>query len=261
MKLYVIGTGPGDASLLTGKALEALSCSELIVGYQLYIDLIKPLIEDKETFATTMKGEVERCKHAVEAAAAGKTVAVVSGGDAGVYGMAGLVFEILEACGYNHIQVEVIPGITAATSAAAVLGAPLTHDFAVISLSDLLTPWEDIEKRLKLAAQGGFAICIYNPSSKKRGDYLRKACEIILEEAGGETPCGYVRNAGREGQAFKILTLRELAQEQVDMFTTVIVGNRNTRVIGNRLVTARGYKGVAFSNGGELSGKSGQEGI
>ncbi|OPX45736.1 cobalt-precorrin-3B C(17)-methyltransferase [Ruminiclostridium hungatei] len=244
MKLYIIGTGPGEASQLTEKALEALSRSELIVGYQVYIDLIKPLIGEKETFTTPMRKEVERCKYAVEAAAAGRTVAVVSSGDAGVYGMAGLVFEILEAVGYNHIQVEVIPGITAATSAAAVLGAPLTHDFAVISLSDLLTPWEDIEKRLRLAAQAGFAICIYNPSSKKRGDYLKKACEIIMKEASGDTPCGYVRNIGRQGQTGKILTLRELAKEQVDMFTTVIVGNRNTRVMGNKLVTARGYKDV-----------------
>lgn len=244
LKIYVIGTGPGEASQLTEKALEALNDSELIVGYQVYIDLIKHLIQYKETFSTPMKKEVERCSFAVDAAAAGKKVAVISSGDAGIYGMAGLIFEVLEKRGNHKIQVEVIPGITAATSAAAVLGAPLTHDFAVISLSDLLTPWEIIETRLRLAAQAGFSICIYNPSSKKRGDYLKKACCIIMSEINGETPCGYVRNIGREGQQSRILTLGELAEEQVDMFTTVIVGNKNTRVINNKLVTSRGYNAM-----------------
>lgn len=242
MKIYVIGTGPGEASQLTGKALEALNDSDLIVGYQVYIDLIKHLVPDKETFSTPMKGEVERCKYAVEAASTGKKVAVISSGDAGIYGMAGLIYEVLEAYGNLEIQVEVIPGITAALSAAAVLGAPLTNDFAVISLSDLLTRWEDIEIRLRLAARAGFSICIYNPSSRKRGYYLRKACEIIMSEISSSTPCGYVKNIGREGQESKILTLEELAAERVDMFTTVIIGNSNTRILNNKLVTFRGYK-------------------
>ncbi len=244
MKLYVVGTGPGEDCQLTGKAIRAIEESQLVVGYDVYIDLIKHLLPDKEILTTPMKREVDRCKLAVEAAMAGKKVAVVSSGDSGIYGMAGLIYEVLAEYEATAIQVEVIPGITAASSAAAVLGAPLTHDFAVISLSDLLTPWEVIEKRLRLAAEAGFAICIYNPTSKKRSDYLKKACEIILTVADRDTPCGYVRNIGREGQTSKILTLEELVKEQVDMFTTVIIGNKNTRVINNRLVTSRGYKGI-----------------
>ncbi|AEY65211.1 precorrin-3B C(17)-methyltransferase [Clostridium sp. BNL1100] len=244
MKLYVVGIGPGEDCQLTGKAIRAIEESQLVVGYDVYIDLIRHLLSEKEILTTPMKREVDRCKFAVEAAMAGKKVAVISSGDAGIYGMAGLIYEVLAEYETTTIQVEVIPGITAASSAAAVLGAPLTHDFAVISLSDLLTPWEVIENRLRLAAEAGFTICIYNPSSKKRSDYLKKACEIILSVADKDTPCGYVRNIGREGQTSKILTLGELAQEQVDMFTTVIIGNKNTRVINNRLVTSRGYKGI-----------------
>ncbi len=244
MKLYVVGIGPGEDCQLTGKAIRAIEESQLVVGYDVYIDLIKHLLPDKEILTTPMKREVDRCKLAVEAAMEGKKVAVISSGDAGIYGMAGLIYEVLAEYETTTIQVEVIPGITAASSAAAVLGAPLTHDFAVISLSDLLTPWEVIENRLRLAAEAGFAICIYNPSSKKRSDYLKKACQIILTVADRNTPCGYVRNIGREGQTSQILTLEELAQERVDMFTTVIIGNKNTRVINNRLVTSRGYKNI-----------------
>ncbi|MDF2984648.1 MAG: precorrin-3B C17-methyltransferase [Eubacterium sp.] len=239
-----MGIGPGDECNITEKAIRALEESQLIVGYGVYIDLIRHLIPDKETASTPMKKEVERCRLAVEEAIAGKKVAVVSSGDAGIYGMAGLIYEVLAEYNTTEVQVEVIPGITAATSAAAVLGAPLTQDFAVISLSDLLTPWEDIEKRLQLAAQAGFVICIYNPSSKKRGDYLKKACEIVMKTVDKTTPCGYVKNIGRAGQQHKILTLEELAEEQVDMFTTVIIGNKNTSVINGRLVTSRGYRGV-----------------
>ncbi len=242
MKLYVVGIGPGEESQITGKALKALEESQLVVGYNVYIDLIRHLIPGKETLTTPMKQETDRCKMAVEAAIAGKRVAVVSSGDAGIYGMAGLIYEVLAEYNAHQIEVEVIPGITAASSAAAVLGAPLTHDFAVISLSDLLTPWEAIETRLRLAAQAGFTICIYNPSSKKRGDYLKKACEIIMEAADRKTPCGYVKNIGREGQSHRVMTLEELALEQVDMFTTVIIGNKNTRIIDGKLVTSRGYK-------------------
>ncbi len=245
MKLYVVGIGPGEESQLTGKAVKALKDSQLIVGYGVYIDLIKALIPDKETLSTPMKQEVDRCRLAVEAAAAGRTVAVVSSGDAGIYGMAGLIYEVLEEYGGRGITVEVIPGVTAASSAAAVLGAPLTQDFAVISLSDLLTPWEDIEKRIRSAAQAGFVICIYNPSSKKRGDYLKKACEFIMDSVDKNTPCGYVKNIGREGQFHKVLTLGELAEEALDMFTTVIIGNKNTRIINGKLVTSRGYKGIS----------------
>lgn len=244
MKLYVVGIGPGEESQITAKALMALDNSDLIVGYPVYVDLIKHLVEGKETLTTPMKKEAERCRMAVEAAVSGKNVAVVSSGDAGIYGMAGLIYEVLAEYPANNVEVEVIPGITAATSAAAVLGAPLMQDFAVISLSDLLTPWEDIENRIGLAAQGGFIICIYNPSSKKRHDYLKKACEIAMQFIDKSTPCGFVRNIGREGQQYKLLTLEELADAEVDMFTTVVIGNKNTKVINGRLVTSRGYRDI-----------------
>ncbi len=244
MKLSVIGLGPGDEAMMTAEALDAIEASDCIVGYGVYIDLIRHLIGGKEILTTPMKQEAARCRMAVEAAASGKNVAMVSSGDAGIYGMAGLVYEVLSEYPDTQVEVKVIPGITAASSAAAVLGAPLTTDFAVISLSDLLTPWEDIEKRLRLAAEAGFVMAIYNPASKKRADYLKKACCIVSEHLPPETPCGYVRNIGREGQESAVLTLKELSEFPADMFTTVIIGNRTTKVIGGKLVTPRGYRGV-----------------
>jgi precorrin-3B C17-methyltransferase len=242
-KIFVVGLGPGELSQITPKALEALRESDVIAGYDLYIELIKPLITDKEIISTGMKKEVERCRSAVETALTGKTVAVVSSGDAGIYGMAGLIHEI--AAEYEQTtEIEVIGGITAASSAAAILGAPLTHDFAVISLSDLLTPWESIEKRLDFASLAGFVICLYNPSSKKRGDYLNKACEIVMKNLDKNTACGYVKNIGRDGEEYKVLTLKELSESNVDMFTTVIIGNKDTKVVRGKLVTPRGYRGV-----------------
>lgn len=244
MKLYVVGLGPGEDSQITNKALAALEASDLIVGYGVYIDLIKHLIPDKETLTTPMKKEVDRCRMAVEAAISGKNVAMVSSGDSGIYGMAGLIYEVLAEYDTDAVEIEVIPGITAAASASAVLGAPLMQDFAVISLSDLLTPLEEIEKRIRLASQAGFVICIYNPSSKKREGYLKKACEITMESLDKSTLCGFVRNIGREGQQHKLLTLEELAGTQVDMFTTVIIGNKNTKIVNGKLVTSRGYRGI-----------------
>lgn len=244
MKLYVIGLGPGEDSQITNKALVALENSDLVVGYGVYIDLIKHLIPEKETLTTPMKKEVDRCKLAVNAAISGKNVSMVCSGDAGIYGMAGLIYEVLAEYNTDTVEVEVIPGITAAASAAATLGAPLMQDFAVISLSDLLTPWQDIETRIRLSTQAGFVICIYNPSSKKRWDYLKRACEIAMESIPESTPCGFVQNIGREGQQQRIVTLGELANTQVDMFTTVIIGNKNTKIINGKLVTSRGYKGI-----------------
>ncbi len=244
MKLYVVGLGPGEDNQLTKKALAALDDSDLIVGYGVYIDLIKHLIPNKKTFTTPMKKEVDRCKIAVEAAISGVNVAMVSSGDAGIYGMAGLIYEVLAEYCTNEVDVEVIPGITAASSAAAILGAPLMQDFAVISLSDLLTPWEDIEKRIRLATQAGFVICIYNPTSKKRWNYLNKACELAMESIDKSTPCGFVQNIGREGQQQELMTLEELASAKVDMFTTVIIGNKNTKILNGKLVTSRGYIGI-----------------
>ena len=182
---------------------------------------------------------MDRCRAAVEAALTGKDVAVVCSGDSGVYGMAGLIYEVAQE--YDPIEIEVIPGITAACGGAAVLGAPLTHDFAVISLSDLLTPWEKIEKRLTAAAQADFVICLYNPSSRNRPDYLQRACDILLRDKDPDTVCGTVRNIGREGEEGKLLTLAQLRDTQVDMFTTVFIGNSQTKVLGGKMVTPRGY--------------------
>ncbi|WP_343256389.1 precorrin-3B C(17)-methyltransferase, partial [Ligaoa zhengdingensis] len=177
MKCYVVGLGPGAFSQMTPRAVQAIEESDVLAGYTVYVDLIKDHFPGKEVLSTPMKREVERCKLAVERAAAGSTVAMVCSGDAGVYGMAGLIYEVAQD--YPPIEIEVIPGITAASAGAAVLGAPLIHDFAVISLSDLLTPWQRIEQRLALAAEGDFVICLYNPASKKRSDYLQKACDIV----------------------------------------------------------------------------------
>jgi precorrin-3B C17-methyltransferase len=242
MKIFVVGIGPGDEKNLTPQAKEAILCCDVIVGYDLYVDLIKPLTEGKKTVTTPMKKEVDRCKAAVDFALDGYTVAMVCSGDAGVYGMAGVMHEV--ASPYKEIEIVVVPGITAACSAAAVLGAPLIHDFSIISLSDLLTPWEKIEKRLLLASEADFVICLYNPQSKKRSDYLQKACDIMLVHKSPSTPCGFVKNIGRDGQTATLCRLDELGKQDVDMFTTVIIGNSQTEIIGGKLVTPRGYKGI-----------------
>lgn len=239
MKVTVIGLGPGGGADLTGRARAALETCDLIVGYTAYIELVKPDFPEKEVLSTGMRREVDRCRAAVEAALTGKDVAVVCSGDSGVYGMAGLIYEVAQE--YDPIEIEVIPGITAACGGAAVLGAPLTHDFAVISLSDLLTPWEKIEKRLTAAAQADFVICLYNPSSRNRPDYLQRACDILLRDKDPDTVCGTVRNIGREREEGKLLTLAQLRDTQVDMFTTVFIGNSQTKVLGGKMVTPRGY--------------------
>ena len=240
MKLYVIGLGPGSYENLTIRADRALKECDTVIGYTVYVDLVKEYYQGKEYLSTPMKKEIDRCKMAFEEARKGKTVAMVCSGDAGVYGMAGLMYEVGES--YPEIELEIIPGITAALGGAAVLGAPLTHDFAVISLSDLLTPWETIVERLTDAAKGDFCVSLYNPSSKKRHDYLMKACDIFLEYKSEDTVCGIVQNIDRKGETFKILTLKELRDTQVDMFTTVFIGNSQTKVIGNKIVTPRGYR-------------------
>ena len=240
MKIYCIGIGPGGEEQMTLRAVRALQACDCVAGYGLYLDLIDSLIEGKERIQTGMTREVDRCTAALERAKQGRTVAVVSSGDAGVYGMAGLMYEVCEQ--HPDMDIEVIPGITAACGGAAVLGAPLIHDFAVISLSDLLTPWEKIQKRLDFAAQADFCICLYNPSSHKRHDYLQKACQILLQKKSGDTICGITRNIGRDGEEKRILTLDELLETQVDMFTTVFIGNSQTRKVGDAMVTPRGYR-------------------
>lgn len=240
MKIYVIGMGPGSASHLTPCALQAIQDSDVIVGYGLYVELLGDLVQGKQCISTPMRQEIQRCEMARDAALAGHTVSVVCSGDAGIYGMAGLVHQVCESA--PELEIAVIPGITAASSGAAVLGAPLTHDFAVISLSDLLTPWEKIETRLDCAARADFCIALYNPSSKKRADYLQKACDILLRHQPEHIVCGIVHQIGREGQSYELCTLGELRCKQVDMFTTVFIGNSQTKVIHNKLVTPRGYE-------------------
>ncbi|MFA6807785.1 MAG: precorrin-3B C(17)-methyltransferase [Eubacteriales bacterium] len=240
MKIYVVGLGPGGEDQIIPRALDALEQSDIIVGYDRYIELIKPRFSHKQLLSTPMKKEVERCRLAIDKALEGFTVSMVSSGDAGVYGMAGIMYET--AANFKEIEIEVIPGITAACSGAAILGAPLISDFAVISLSDLLTPWDKIEKRLSGAALADFVICLYNPSSKTRHDYLAKACDIIRRYQRADIPAGIVRNIGRSGENYEIMTLEELREKQVDMYTTVFIGNSQTKVIKNKIVTPRGYK-------------------
>jgi len=239
-ELYVVGIGPGSAESLTEAARAALDRAELICGYTVYVELLRPLYPGKAFYTTGMTGEMERCRHCLERAAAGETVALVCSGDAGVYGMAGPVLEL--APDYPGAAVTVIPGVTAALSGAALLGAPLGHDFCVISLSDRLTDWSLIEKRLRLAARGDFAICLYNPASRHRRDYLQRACDILLEEKDGDTVCGLARMIGRDGESFRILNLKALRDTEADMFTTVFIGSAKTCEIGGRMVTPRGYR-------------------
>lgn len=239
-KLYVIGIGPGDRDNMTERCLAAIERADVVVGYTEYIALVAPLFPQKPTFSTPMLREVERCREALRLADENRVVAMVCSGDAGVYGMSGLIYELSEE--YPEVEIEVVAGVTAALAGGAVLGAPLTHDFAVISLSDLLTPWELIEKRLACAAMGDFCVALYNPSSKKRRDYLQKACDIMLEYKSPETLCGYVQNIGREGQTAVVMPLSELRNATVNMFTTVFIGNAQTRNIGGKLVTPRGYR-------------------
>jgi len=250
--ICIIGIGPGSLEHLTLKAKEALESCDVVVGYKTYIDLIKNLISGKEIFSTGMTKEVDRCQKAIELALQGKKVAVVSSGDAGIYGMAGLVFELLQGSANpafllphprSQIPVSVVPGVPAFCAAASLLGAPLMHDFASISLSDLLTPWEIIKKRLKMASEGDFVIILYNPRSKTRVSQIEGAIEIISMHRDGNTPVGIVKNALRDGEEIKITTLKEMPSHYdfIDMSTILIVGNSATFISNNRMITPRGY--------------------
>ncbi|EKZ0313261.1 precorrin-3B C(17)-methyltransferase [Listeria monocytogenes] len=238
--IYVIGIGPGDKRLMTGEALQAIEDAEVIVGYVTYIKLIKELIKDKEVVKTGMRREIDRCQEAVDIALTGKKVAVVSSGDAGIYGMAGLVLELSEKSNPD-LEVKVIPGITASIGAAAVLGAPIMHDFCHISLSDLMTPWEVIEKRLTHAAMADFVVCFYNPRSKGRANHLANAFQKMMEYKSGDTVVGIVKDVGRKEERKIITTMRDIDYELVDMTTMVIVGNKETYVKNGKMITPRGY--------------------
>ena len=240
-RIIVAGIGPGSAGDVTPAVLEAVRQADVIIGYKYYFQFIEPYVQaGTECVDTGMLKEKERARQAFEQAEQGKTVCVISSGDAGIYGMAPLIWEMKRERG-SDVEIEVLPGISAFQKAASLLGAPIGHDLCIISLSDLMTPWETIEKRLRMAAEADFAIVLYNPSSRKRADYLRRACDILLETLPQEQICGTVRNIGREGEETRICTLSELRGLQADMFTTVFVGNRSTKRIGDRMVTPRGY--------------------
>ncbi|WP_243118906.1 precorrin-3B C(17)-methyltransferase [Anaerostipes rhamnosivorans] len=227
---------------MTVKAARVLKESDVIIGYTVYIDLVRDHLPGKEFLSTPMTKEADRCRMAFSEAQKGRTVSMICSGDAGVYGMAGLMYEI--GAKYPDIELEIVPGVTAATAGAALLGAPLTHDFCVISLSDLLTPWALIEERLLAASKADFAVCLYNPSSKKRQDYLKKACDLMLQYKSPDTVCGIGKMIGRQGQEKELMTLERLRDTGVDMFTTVFVGNSQTKVVSGAMVTPRGYKDV-----------------
>lgn len=240
-EIYIVGIGPGAEEMMTEQALRVLEDCDVIVGYTVYLKLLSGRFAGKEFLSTPMKQEIERCHLCFREAQKGKKTAMVCSGDAGVYGMASLMYEI--SADYPDCTLVVVPGITAAVSGAALLGAPLNHDFCVISLSDLLTPWERIEARLRAAVMGDFAIALYNPSSKKRADYLNRACNILLEAGADENrACGYVENIGRDGETAHTCTLAELREKEVNMFTTVFIGNSQSQLIDGKLITKRGYK-------------------
>ncbi len=236
-----MGIGPGALEHLTPKARQAIESAEVIIGYKTYVKLIQSLIKrDIEVVSGGMGQEVERARTAVAKALENKSVAVISSGDAGVYGMAGVVLEVAEREKAN-IPIEIVPGVTAATAAAATLGAPLVGDFAVLSLSDILTPWSLIERRLSAAAQADFVIVLYNPQSQGRKEPLAKAHQILLKYRSPNTPVGIVKKVGRTGEQTVITTLKEMLTYEVDMVTTIIVGNSTTRIVNKRMVTPRGY--------------------
>lgn len=241
-KLFIVGIGPGNYENMTVRADNALKNADTIIGYHVYVELVCGRFPDKEYLTTPMTRETERCRMALDEAKKGKQVALVCSGDSGVYGMAGLVLELRGED--EEPEVEVIPGLSACISGAALLGAPLTHDFAVISLSDRLTEWELIEKRLTCAAEADLSIVLYNPASHGRPDHLKKACEILMKTLPGDRPCSVARNIGREGEERFFMTLSELAKFPADMFCTVFIGNSSTRMISGNMVTPRGYRDV-----------------
>ncbi len=256
-RIFIVGMGPGRETMMTGEALTALEQADVIVGYPVYLELLGPRFAEKRRLSTPMRQETERCRLCFQEAERGQQVAFICSGDAGIYGLASLMYEVGKD--YPETELSVIPGVTAASSGAALLGAPLNHDFCVISLSDLLTPWEVIEKRLLAAAAGDFAIAIYNPGSHKRKDYLMRACDILLTQLEEGRACGYVEQIGREGTRAVCCTLGELRNTQVNMFTTVFVGNSETEIWNGKLITKRGYAierdtDICGNNGGKAAG-------
>ena len=241
-KLFVVGIGPGSLDEMTYHARRAIEISEVIVGYSAYVDLAEPLFSGKVVITGGMGMEVERCEAALREAVVGRTVALISSGDAGIYGMAGLVLEIAHKKGIEHPEaIEIVPGVPAFVAAAALVGAPLMNDFASISLSDLMNPWEKIEQRLSAAASGDFVTCLYNPRSKKRTGQIKKARDIFLKHRSPDTSCAVLRNIARDGQKVELTTLEKLLTTEIDMLSLVIIGNSETEQMGSWMVTKRGY--------------------
>lgn len=239
-KIYIVGMGPGAYEEMTVRAVKTLEECEVIIGYTVYTELLEQYFPGKEFKTTPMRQEAERCRMAFEEAQKGRKTAVVCSGDAGIYGMAGLMYELSGE--YSQVELEVVPGITAGISGAALLGAPLGHDCCFLSLSDLLTPWDVIEKRLLAAAQADLAIAVYNPSSRKRSGYLKKACSLLLRYKSADTVCAVVKNIARDGEGFVVVTLGELREMRTDMFSTVFIGSRETKLLGGKMITPRGYR-------------------
>jgi precorrin-3B C17-methyltransferase len=239
-KIFVVGLGPGKYEFMSIKAIEAIKQSEVIVGYITYIKLIENLTEGKTIVSSGMRKEVDRCKDALSIAEKGKTVALVSSGDAGIYGMAGIMLEVVNE-NKSKVEVEIVAGITSASSSAAALGAPLMHDFAVISLSDLMTDWEVIKTRIDCAAKADFVITIYNPKSTERKTHIVETREIILRYRTPETPVGIVKDCGRDNEKAIVTTLDEMLNHEIDMTTTLIIGNSKTFCSNGKIITPRGY--------------------
>ena len=256
-KITVIGIGPGNVGDMTSRAIDALRHADIVVGYKYYIPFISPLLKvDVEIVQNGMKQEQSRIQKAVEIAESGRDVCVISSGDAGIYGMAPLVYEMLQERGSDNILVEVIPGISAFQKAASLLGAPVGHDFCVISLSDLMTPWSLIEKRIKAAVDGDFVTAVYNPKSTGRYWQLHRLKELFMAERQHHTPVGYVRQAGREDEYVKVTTLRDFDPEEIDMFTVIIIGNSQSYVWKDLITTPRGYYRSSSSESESAPGQS-----
>lgn len=239
--LTVVGLGPGAIDLMAPRARIALEAAEIVVGYRTYLDLVHDCLNPaSEVISSAMMQEIDRCRHALELADQGKRVALVCGGDPGIYAMAGLVFELAQATD-STVPIDIIPGIAALNSCAAILGAPLMHDFAAISLSDLMTPWELIERRLEAVAPADFVVVIYNPKSKKRTDQIVRTREIMLAHRAPDTPVGIVSGATRKHETVRLTTLEKMLDEEIGMQTTVIIGNSQTFIWRDKMVTPRGY--------------------
>lgn len=237
-KIYVVGLGPGNKENMTFRAYDVLKNSDIIIGYKTYVDLIEDMFPDKKIIKSYMKKEVARCEETLKLALEGNIISLISSGDAGVYGMAGLMLEIAD----GQVEVEIVPGITSANASASLGGAPIVHDSVNISLSNLLTDWELIKKRIDLASQGDFVITLYNPKSSGRPELINEARDIMLKHKRKDTPVLIARNVGREGENYDITTLSEMLDYEINMFSTVIIGNSNTKVVNNKMITPRGYK-------------------